>query len=141
MALILGALDRTGPLEWSLPYSANLTLRQLGLILFLAGVGTQAGNAFITTAPTRDGLALLAGGASITFATALATLWVGHRLMNIPMGLLSGMVSGIQTQPAALGFALEQSKDELPNIGYASVFPIATITKIIAGQIIVAMLL
>jgi putative transport protein len=77
----------------------------------------------------------------VTFATTLATLWVGHRLLKIPMGLLAGMVAGIQTQPAALGFALEQSQDELPNIGYAAVFPIATITKIIAGQLIVAVLL
>jgi putative transport protein len=141
VALILGALDRTGPLEWSLSYSANLTIRQFGLILFLAGVGTQAGNAFISTVPTREGLSLLAGGAVITMLTALASLWIGHRLLKIPMGLLAGMVAGIQTQPAALGFALEQSQDELPNIGYAAVFPIATITKIIAGQLIVAMLI
>jgi putative transport protein len=104
-------------------------------------VGTQAGNAFISTVPTREGLSLLAGGAVITMLTALASLWIGHRLLKIPMGLLAGMVAGIQTQPAALGFALEQSQDELPNIGYAAVFPIATITKIIAGQLIVAMLI
>ena len=68
-----------------------------------------------------------------TGVALLASLWIGHRLLKIPMGLLAGMVAGIQTQPAALGFALEQSQDELPNIGYAAVFPIATITKIIAG--------
>jgi putative transport protein len=57
------------------------------------------------------------------------------------MGLLLGMAAGIQTQPAALGFALEQTGDELPNLGYAAVFPIATIAKILAAQVLLATLL
>lgn len=46
VGLILGRVGRTGPLFWTLPFSANLTLRQLGLVLFLAGVGTRSGDAF-----------------------------------------------------------------------------------------------
>jgi putative transport protein len=56
------------------------------------------------------------------------------------MGLLGGIVAGLQTQPAVLGFNLEQSKNDLPNIGYATVFPVATITKILLGQPILAFL-
>jgi putative transport protein len=141
VALVLGALDRTGPLEWALPYSANLTLRQIGLILFLAGVGIRAGNAFVSTVQTADGLVLFAAGAAVTLTTALATLLVGYRALRIPMGTLAGMTAGIQTQPAVLGFALEQSKDDLPNAGYAAVFPIATIAKIVAAQLLLALLL
>jgi putative transport protein len=140
VALILGALNRTGPFEWSLPYSANLTLRQFGLVLFLAGVGIQAGNAFVDTVQTRDGIAIFGAGCVVTLAVAFTSLWIGHRL-RVPMGVLTGMVAGIHTQPAVLGFALERSADEQPNVGYAAVFPIATIVKIIAGQILLATLL
>jgi putative transport protein len=125
---------------WSIPYSANLTLRQFGLILFLAGVGSRAGYDFVNTLTQGNGLGLFAAGVVITMATALAVLWIGYRLLKIPMGLLTGMLSGLQTQPALLSFASEQSGDDLPNIGYASVYPAATITKILLAQILLAWL-
>jgi putative transport protein len=140
-AMILGTLGRTGPLVWSLPYSANLTLRQVGLILFLAGVGTRAGYAFVTTFTEGSGMWIFIAGAIITCAAALTTLWIGHRLLKIPMSLLIGMLAGLQTQPAVLGFALEQTHNELPNIGYATVYPIATISKIIFAQLLLTILL
>jgi putative transport protein len=140
-AMILGTLGRTGPLVWSLPYSANLTLRQVGLILFLAGVGTRAGYAFVTTFTEGSGIWIFIAGAMITCAAALTTLWIGHRLLKIPMSLLIGMLAGLQTQPAVLGFALEQTHNELPNIGYATVYPIATISKIIFAQLLLTILL
>jgi putative transport protein len=141
VALVLGTLGRTGPLVWSLPYAANMTLRQMGLVLFLAGVGTRAGRSFVTTLAGTGGLALFAAGAVITCATALATLWVGHRLMRIPMTLLLGMVAGVQTQPAVLGYALEQTGNDLPSVGYASVYPLAMIAKILLVQLLLLALL
>lgn len=140
VAMILGTLGRTGPLVWSLPYSANLTLRQMGLILFLAGVGTRAGYAFFTTFSEGSGMAIFAAGALLTLVTALLMLWIGHRLLKIPMSLLSGMLAGLQTQPAVLGFALEQTRNDLPNIGYATVYPVATVSKIILAQVLLALL-
>ena len=74
VALVLSKVDRSGPLLWNLPYSANLTLRQLGLVLFLAGVGTRAGDAFLSTLLSRGGVLLLASGAVVTCTTALLTL-------------------------------------------------------------------
>ena len=136
VALILGALGRTGPMVWNLSYSANLVLRQLGLVLFLAAVGTQAGYGFITTLMQGVGLVIFAAGAFITFVTSLVTLWVGYRLLKIPMSLLIGVLAGLQTQPAALSFALEQTGDDLPNIGYASVYPTALIAKIVLAQVL-----
>jgi putative transport protein len=141
VAMILGTLGRTGPLVWNLPYSANLTLRQLGLILFLAGVGTRAGYAFMTTLTQGHGVLIFVAGAGITLAAALATLWVGYRLLKVPMSLLIGMLAGLQTQPAVLGFALEQTDNDLPNIGYATVYPVATITKILLAQLMLIVLL
>lgn len=139
VALVLGSLGRTGSLVWTLPYSANLTLRQVGLVLFLAGVGTRSGYAFVSTLLQGNGFQLLGIGAAITFGTAFGTLWVGYRLLKIPMGQLTGILAGLQTQPAILGFALEQAQNELPNIGYATVYPVATITKIILAQLLLAL--
>ncbi len=140
VAMVLGRVGRTGSLVWNLPYSANLTLRQVGLILFLAGVGTRSGYAFVTTLTQSSGLVIFLAGAFITFTVALTTLWVGHKLLKIPMGLLIGMLAGLQTQPAVLGFALEQAESDLPNIGYAAVYPTATILKIIIAQLLIVFL-
>jgi putative transport protein len=140
VALILGWRERTGPIVWSLPYSANLTLRQFGLTLFLAGVGTRSGYSFVSTFAQGGGLAIFIAGALITCLAALTMLVVGHKLLKIPMGLLIGMLAGLQTQPAVLGFASEQAGNDLPNVGYATVYPIATIGKILAVQIILALI-
>jgi putative transport protein len=138
VALVLGALGRTGPMTWTLPHSANQTLRQLGLIFFLAGIGTRAGDAFLATIRQSQGVRLLAAGAAVTLLLAFATLWVGYRLLRIPMGVLTGMLAGIQTQPAVLAFAQEQSDDDLPGVGYARTYPIAILLKIVLAQLLLA---
>jgi putative transport protein len=79
-------------------------------------------------------------GAFITCITALMTLWIGYRLLKIPLGLLVGMLAGLQTQPAALGYALEQTGSDLPNLGYTTVYPMATITKILLAQFLLTLL-
>lgn len=138
--LVLGRLGRTGPLVWTLPYSANLTLRQLGVVLFLAGVGTRSGHAFADTLRQGGAAALVLCGAAITLTIALGTLLVGYRLLRIPMGILTGMLSGIQTQPAVLAFSTEQARSEVPSAGYASVYPVATLLKIVIAQLLVRLL-
>ncbi len=140
VALILGWLERTGPIVWSLPYSANLTLRQVGLTLFLAGVGLRSGYSFVSTLAEGGGLAIFVAGALITAVSAVTLLFVGYRLLKIPMGLCVGLLAGMQTQPAVLAFASEQTRNDMPNIGYATVYPLATIAKIILAQGLVALL-
>ncbi len=140
IGLILGALGRTGPVLWQLPHSANLTLRQLGTILFLAGVGTRSGYAFSSTFAGGGGLVLFAAGAVMTCAVAFLTLWIGHRIMRVPFGTLTGMLAGLQTQPAVLTFATEQSKGDAPNLGYATVYPLAMIAKIVIAQVLLTVL-
>jgi putative transport protein len=138
VALVLGALGRTGPMTWTLPHSANQTLRQLGVIFFLAGVGTRAGDAFLATMRQSQGAILFVTGAVVTLVVALTTLWVGYRVLRIPMGILTGMLGGLQTQAAVLAFAQEQSDDDLPSVGYARIYPIAIFLKIILAQILLA---
>jgi putative transport protein len=140
VGLILGARERTGPLVWTLPYSANLTLRQFGLILFLAGIGTRAGSALLTTFTQGNGLVLVLAGALATCAVVLATMWIGYRLLRIPMSVLVGMLAGLQTHPALLSFASEQTGNDVPMLGYTSVYPLAIIAKIIIAQLLLALM-
>jgi putative transport protein len=140
IALILGTFGRTGPVVWQIPYSANLTLRQLGLVIFLAGVGTRSGFAFVDTLLHGSGLQLFLLGAVLTLSASALTLVLGYYLFKIPMSLLIGMVSGLHTQPAVLAFASEQTQNDLPTIGYATVFPVATIAKILLAQILLGIL-
>ncbi|HET7541247.1 MAG TPA: TrkA C-terminal domain-containing protein [Polyangiaceae bacterium] len=136
VGLILGRLGRTGPLVWSSPYGANLTLRQFGLVLFLAGAGLQAGAVLNGALAQGVVLKMLGAGAVISLSTGLLTVVLGHGLMRIPLSVVVGMLAGIQTQPAVLAYALEKTGHDRPNVGYASVFPIAMITKILLAQLI-----
>jgi putative transport protein len=140
VALILGNLGRTGNVVWTLPYNANLTLRQIGLILFLAGIGTRAGYDFLNYLKSGGGLEVLALGAAVTTVAAGLTLWIGTAVMRVPFGTLTGVLSGLQTQPAVLAFSLEQAQDETPNVGYATVYPVATIAKVVFGQLLLVLM-
>ena len=109
------------------------------MILFLAGVGTKAGYGFASTF-ANGGLTLFFAGAVITCLTAVGTMLIGYKVLKIPMSLLSGILAGLQTQPAVPAFASEQSGTELPNLGYATVYPVATISKILIAQLLLALL-
>jgi putative transport protein len=137
--LALGALERTGPITWQLPYNANLTLRQFGAVLFLAGVGVRSGYAFVGTLRSGDGLPMLLVGMAVTIIAALLAVWLGHAVLHTPVDVLCGILAGMQTQPAVLAFAVEQARDDLPNTGYASVYPLATIAKIVLAQVILVL--
>lgn len=139
VALILGKLGRTGRINWLVPAGANLTLRQIGLLLFLAGVGTRAGWEFLRTIQS-NGLPTLLAGAGITLSVAAATLFFGHKVLRMPFDFVTGVMSGIQTQPACLAFAAGQAKNDRPNVGYASVYPASTIAKIVLAQLLVTLL-
>ncbi|MBI2395487.1 MAG: transporter [Deltaproteobacteria bacterium] len=136
--LLLGRVGRVGPFVFTPPFSANITLRQLGLVLFLAGVGTRTGWAFASALRGGSALPILASAAAIAFVVPSLTMLIGRTVLRIPWGVLLGVVSGIQTQPAALAFANEQTKDDLPNAGYATVYPLAVITKIVIAQAILS---
>ena len=140
VGLVLGALRRTGRVVWTIPYNANLTLRQIGLILFLAAVGLKSGYTFVSTFSESGGVTILAVGAVISVVIPVLALVVGYRVLKIPFGMLAGIVSAMHTQPAVLGYAAEQSRDEAPNVGWALVYPVSMITKIILAQLIFTLL-
>jgi putative transport protein len=137
VALVLGRLERSGRVTWIIPAPASLTLRQIGLLLFMAGVGVKAGYSFVETI-RADGAQMLAAGALITFGVTLCTILVGHRFLKIPFDALMGLVSGVQTQPACLAYATGLTRSDAPNIAYAGVYPAAMIAKIILAQLLIS---
>jgi putative transport protein len=140
-ALVLSYLDRTGPLVWHLPYNANLTLRQIGLVCFLATVGVNSGWDFGTTLMQGNGVTLLLVAFGIALVLCFTTLILGYKLLKIPMGTLIGILAGIQTQPGAVSFAVDQTHDDRPAFGYAAVFPTILIAKIVLAQLVLALFL
>jgi len=140
VGLVLGKLERTGPITWGLPYTANLVIRQVGLVFFLAAIGTKAGPGFSATF-RAGGWGLIAAGALITSLVAVAAILAGYKYLKLPMSAVMGVVSGMHTQPACLAYANQQAANELPNVWYAAVYPASMIAKIILAQIIVSILL
>ncbi len=140
VALILGRLERSGPITWSLPFNANLVLRQVGLVFFLAAIGTKAGHGFAATFES-GGWSMIAAGAVVTTVTTLGAILIGFRVFRLPMSAVMGVVSGMQTQPACLAYANQQVQNDNPNIWYATVYPASMISKILLAQILISVLL
>lgn len=137
VGLILGALRRTGPIVWSLPYSSNTTLQQMGLILLLAGIGVSAGHSFIDSF-NSDAVWVFIASVVISMVTAMAMIFIGYKFIKMPFTLLMGLVSN---QPAILDFATDRSDSMVPEIGYTMIFPIAMILKIVIAQALLVVLL
>jgi putative transport protein len=135
VSLVLGRLERTGGISWAMPVPANLTLRQIGLLLFLAGMGTRAGYSFLDTL-RHNGPQLLLAGALVTFVVTLATLMVGRYLLGMRFDSLLGLASGVQTQPACLAYADALARSDAPSVAYAAVFPTAMMVKILVAQLL-----
>jgi putative transport protein len=135
VALILGRLRRTGPLSWVMPLPANIVLRNFGLTLFLATVGINSGQAFVTTVAATGPLMLLIG-AAVLLTTVAIVLLAGLYLLRLPYDDLLGVASGATGNPAILVYATRMAPTERPDIGYAMIFPSATIVKVVAVQVI-----
>ncbi len=142
VGLVLGAVGRTGPFVWQPPYMAAVTLRQLGMVLFLAGIGLRAGPAFSAAIAEPSALLVIATGAAVTTTALLVFLLGATRLLHLPSRTLVGTLAGMQTQPAVLAYASGELEDEREVLlGYASVYPLAMITKIVLAQVLIALLL
>lgn len=141
VGLVLGAVGRTGPIVWQLPHSANLTLRQLGTVLFLAGIGVNAGDAFGDTILSRDALAVIAAAIVVAATASSVTVLIGALVLHLPVRMLTGLVSGMQTQPAVLAYASEQVDDDTEvNVAYATVVPLSMILKILLAPLLLRLL-
>jgi putative transport protein len=139
VALILGNLRRTGGMNWTIPLSANLVLRNLGLTLFLAQVGMASGPKFAATV-TETGLLMLGLGAIVLVALVLPILILGLFVYRLPYDEVAGIVAGACGNPAILAYANKLAPTDRPDIGYAMIFPGMTIVKILFVDIVPALL-
>ncbi len=133
VGLLLGALRRTGPIVWSLPYGSNVTLNQLGLTLLLAVIGIRSGNTLMESLSDGAWVKIFLAGSVLSVTTAILSLWVGYKLIKIPYSLLLGFVAN---QPAILEFATDITKNRVPALGYSFMFPISLVMKILFAQIL-----
>jgi putative transport protein len=137
VGLVLGRVQRSGPIVWTLPHQAAETLTQLGLLLFLAYAGGRAGSAFIEAVSSPLGLELLLVGLILTSVHAAVLLVVGRRFLEQSGPRVAGLIAGSQTQPAILAHANAATGfDPRVALGYALVYPVAMVVKIVVVQVI-----
>ncbi|HJY77668.1 MAG TPA: YidE/YbjL duplication, partial [Burkholderiales bacterium] len=134
VALVLGKLRRTGGINWTIPLSANLVLRNLGLTLFLAQVGLSSGPKFAATV-AQTGFVFLGLGALILAAMVLPVLIIGLYVLRLPFDQVAGIVAGATGNPAILAYANKLAPTDRPDLGYAMIFPGMTIVKILIVDI------
>ena len=140
VALILGNLRRTGGMNWTIPLSANLVLRNLGLTLFLAQVGMASGPKFAATV-TETGFMMLGLGAIVLVALVLPILVLGLLVFKMPYDEVAGIVSGACGNPAILAYSNKLTPTDRPDIAYAMIFPGMTIVKIVFVDIVPALVM
>lgn len=135
MALFLSAIGKTGPILWSMSGPANQLLRQLGLLLFLAEVGTSAGKNLVSTFQ-ESGFMLFGVGALITIVPMLVAAIVGRLVFKISMLDLLGTITGGMTSTPGLAAADSMTDSNIPGVAYATVYPIAMVFLILFIQFI-----
>jgi putative transport protein len=138
VGLVLGVVSRTGPVTWQVPHGANLVLRQLGILIFLACAGLASGTTFADAIVTRRGLHLAIAGVVVGTVFAGLVALAAEVLLRRDVISSAGILAGIETQPAALAYASERTDgDERVTAAYALVFPVAMIAKVIVVQFLV----
>ncbi|HCC1170527.1 TPA: putative transporter [Salmonella enterica subsp. enterica serovar Paratyphi C] len=137
MALILGRIGSIGKLYWFMPPSANLALRELGIVLFLAVVGLKSGGDFVDTLTQGEGLSWIGYGIFIT-AIPLITIGLLARIFaKMNYLTLCGMLAGSMTDPPALAFANNlHATSGAAALSYATVYPLVMFLRIITPQLL-----
>ena len=139
VGMLLGALRRTGPLVWTLPAAANLTIRQIGLMLFLAALGLNAGPQFASLLGSPEGwrAALLA---AVMVVVCCAIQALGAKFIGLSSARAAGGIAGFLGQPAVLQAADARVTDERIEAAYATLFAFAIIVKILLLPVITSFL-
>ena len=137
MALILGRIGSIGKLYWFMPPSANLALRELGIVLFLAVVGLKSGGDFIDTLTKGDGLSWVGYGIFITAIPLITVGLLARIFAKMNYLTLCGMLAGSMTDPPALAFANNlHATSGAAALSYATVYPLVMFLRIITPQLL-----
>lgn len=117
--------------------SANMMLREIGLMLFLASVGIKAGDGFLETVIQGDGVKYVYTGFLITIIPILIIGIIARKKYKFNYFTIMGMIAGTYTDPPALAYANSICSKETPSIGYSTVYPLSMFLRIFTAQIIV----
>ena len=117
--------------------SANLMLREIGLVLFLASVGIKAGAGFWETVVQGDGLKYVGTGFLITVIPILIIGTLARLKFKFNYFTIMGMLAGTYTDPPALAYANQSCSKEAPAVGYSTVYPLSMFLRILTAQIII----
>ncbi len=137
MALILGRIGSIGKLYWFMPPSANLALRELGIVLFLSVVGLKSGGDFVNTLVNGEGLSWIGYGALITAVPLITVGILARMLAKMNYLTMCGMLAGSMTVPPALAFANNlHPTSGAAALSYATVYPLVMFLRIITPQLL-----
>jgi putative transport protein len=139
-AIVFSLLGKVGKFVWHIPFSANLALRELGIIMFLASAGLSAGKTFFGVAMTSQGLLWMLAGLIVTMVPLLVVGLVGRLIFKVNYLTLCGVIAGSMTDPPALAFANTLSDSSTAATGYAAVYPLTMVMRIVAAQTIIYIL-
>lgn len=120
--------------------SANLLLREIGLILFLASVGLSAGSTFWETVSKGDGITYVWAGFLITTIPLLIMGFIGRKVFKFNYFTLMGIIAGSTTDPPALGYANATAGNDAPALGYSTVYPLTMFLRILVAQSLILFL-
>jgi Predicted permease len=141
VALILSRIGNVGSLYWFMPPSANLALREIGIVLFLSVVGLKSGGGFIATLIHGDGVLWMACGAAITLLPLLIVGVLARIFGRINYLSLCGLMAGSMTDPPALAFANAiHPTCDAASLSYATVYPMVMFLRIISPQLLIILL-
>ncbi|HID2255570.1 putative transporter [Escherichia coli] len=137
MALILGRIGSIGKLYWFMPPSANLALRELGIVLFLSVVGLKSSGDFVNTLVNGEGLSWIGYGALITAVPLITVGILARMLAKMNYLTMCGMLAGSMTDPPALAFANNlHPTSGAAALSYATVYPLVMFLRIITPQLL-----
>jgi putative transport protein len=137
--LVLSGLYKTGPVIWAVPSTTNQFLRDLGLMLFLATVGTAAGATIVAT--LRDqGLGLFLSGVAVSIVPLVFSVVLCRYVLKIPFLRMLGVIAGGMTSTPGLAAASSLSRTGYASSAYATVYPVALIAMIVCAKLLVLVL-
>lgn len=137
IALLIGRFGHKIGLVTYTTTSANLMLREIGLVLFLASVGIKAGDSFIDTVVAGDGALYVLSGLLITVIPILIVGTIARLHHKLNYYTIMGMLAGTYTDPPALAYANSVCMKDAPSVGYSTVYPLSMFLRILTAQLIV----
>lgn len=141
VALILARIGSIGKLYWFMPPSANLALREIGIVLFLAVVGLKSGGSFVDTLTNGSGLEWMGYGIFITLIPLMIVGIIARLYAKLNYLSLCGLLAGSMTDPPALAFANELKEGSgAASLSYATVYPLTMFLRIISPQLLAILL-